>query len=164
MRKLQGGAPTTFRLAAPRTHGGALCLVLGAFILDRGLKLLASHTTTSPSGGVWFISYSLNVAGPFSLPLPFALLLILGIAVLAAVSVVVWLAWQQSQAERLLGAGLLMVGGVSNIFDRLVFGGVIDLFQLTLWGTLSFNLADVYLTAGVAVLALHGLAKATKGV
>ena len=44
------------------------------------------------------------------------------------------------------GWWLLLAGGVSNVIDRLVGKGVVDIFFLFGWW---FNLADVVITIGV---------------
>lgn len=42
---------------------------------------------------------------------------------------------------------LILIGAVSNIVDRLMYGGVIDFLALPYWPI--FNLADVYITVGI---------------
>ena len=49
-------------------------------------------------------------------------------------------------------AGLLVGGGLANLGDRAVGGSVVDLFDLGWWPV--FNLADVSISAGVALLML----------
>ena len=56
--------------------------------------------------------------------------------------------------------GLILAGALGNLYDRLVFGFVRDVFQFTLtvggkavWPFV-FNAADVFLVLGVAMLAL----------
>jgi signal peptidase II len=54
-----------------------------------------------------------------------------------------------------IGLGLLWAGGAGNLCDRLRRGEVIDFMHLHVrevfhWAT--FNLADVYLTVGLALL------------
>lgn len=48
------------------------------------------------------------------------------------------------------GLALVAVGGLSNILDRLLYGGVIDYWPLFGWST--FNLADVEILLGVVWL------------
>jgi signal peptidase II len=61
-----------------------------------------------------------------------------------------------------LAAGLLLGGGVSNLLDRLLRapgplrGGVVDWIKPTLSGA-TLNLADVAITAGVAVFVISAL-------
>ena len=48
-----------------------------------------------------------------------------------------------------LPASLILAGGISNLADRLVWGGVRDVFTL---GTLYFNVADIYIVGGLAMV------------
>ena len=53
--------------------------------------------------------------------------------------------------------GMIVGGALGNLADRLVHGAVIDLLDFTLWaGTTwpTFNLADVFIVVGVALLVL----------
>jgi len=59
--------------------------------------------------------------------------------------------------------GLILAGAIGNLFDRVAFGYVRDLIQITAHATIGglkidwpyvFNLADVYLVVGVAAIAL----------
>lgn len=45
----------------------------------------------------------------------------------------------------------ILAGGISNLIDRLVWGGVRDIFTL---GTLFFNMADMYIVIGIIMLIL----------
>jgi len=65
---------------------------------------------------------------------------------------------RRSQFWMHLACGLTLAGALGNLYDRLVFGYVRDFIQFTahlgdrvLWPYV-FNLADVYLVVGVAVL------------
>ena len=49
-----------------------------------------------------------------------------------------------------LPAGLLVGGALANLGDRAFGGSVIDLFDLSWWPV--FNLADVFISAGIALL------------
>ena len=62
-----------------------------------------------------------------------------------------------------LWCGLVLAGALGNLFDRLVYGSVRDLIQITAHATVGgmtldwpyvFNLADVYLVVGVVALAV----------
>jgi lipoprotein signal peptidase len=50
-------------------------------------------------------------------------------------------------SRSLLGTILILSGGLSNIIDRALFGCVIDFIDLKIWPV--FNLADLFITAGV---------------
>jgi signal peptidase II len=44
---------------------------------------------------------------------------------------------------------LIVAGGIANVVDRLEAGSVVDMLHTGWWPT--FNLADVYITTGVAL-------------
>lgn len=48
------------------------------------------------------------------------------------------------------GGGLMLGGGISNLFDRFFYGGVLDFISLPLVPV--FNLADALIVSGVLVL------------
>ena len=52
-------------------------------------------------------------------------------------------------------AGLVLGGAIANLVDRVIGGTVVDYVDLSWWP--SFNLADVWLTVGCALLALTSL-------
>ncbi|KXT81056.1 Lipoprotein signal peptidase [Streptococcus sp. DD11] len=60
------------------------------------------------------------------------------------------------RASKWLLAGLTLViaGGLGNFIDRLRQGFVVDMFQLEFIHFAVFNVADMYLTFGVAILLL----------
>ncbi len=49
-----------------------------------------------------------------------------------------------------VGLGLICAGAIGNIIDRAAFGKVIDFIEFSFWP--SFNLADVAIVVGVAVI------------
>jgi signal peptidase II len=52
-------------------------------------------------------------------------------------------------------AGLILGGATGNLLDRLTGGSVVDMIHLTWWPT--FNLADVAICTGVAVVIIYSL-------
>ena len=54
-------------------------------------------------------------------------------------------------SPRLGPYSLILAGALSNIFDRMQYGAVIDYFAVPLIG-LFFNLADVMICAGILLL------------
>lgn len=53
-----------------------------------------------------------------------------------------------------LGEMFLLAGGAGNILDRLMYGKIVDWIKL---GSLWFNLADVYIVGGIAVIIVDAL-------
>ena len=78
-----------------------------------------------------------------------------GIFLLAAVFIGARYTW-----SRLARVGLVMflAGGISNLIDRIAFGSVIDFLNIGVgpFRTGIFNVADVAILAGVALLILDG--------
>ncbi len=71
---------------------------------------------------------------------------------------VMWLAWQRLVAGHwIFGEALIIAGSLSNIFDRVVYGGVIDFIVLSYkdWSWPIFNVADASIVLGVGIMFLH---------
>ncbi len=64
-----------------------------------------------------------------------------------------------------VGLSLLWAGGVSNVIDRLLRGAVVDFLNVGIGPVRTgiFNLADVAITVGVAVLLVAGRHSAAQG-
>ncbi len=61
----------------------------------------------------------------------------------------VWGNWRELGREKIFAASLIIAGALGNIIDRVKFGYIID--YLDIGGMLIFNLADVFITAGVLI-------------
>lgn len=123
------------------------CLV-ALFLLDRFFKAWFYLTHSQFNGlGLSIFSWK-NTGGVFGSPMANWWLIILGVVGLVFLSYGLWQAWQSENNWLLLAYGLLIIGGYSNWFDRLKFGGVIDVYH---WQLSIFNLADIYLLSGLLV-------------
>lgn len=90
-------------------------------------------------------------------------LALLALTLAATVMIAVWL-WRASARIVGLGLGLIVGGALGNLFDRLAYGFVADFYYFHL-GSFSwyvFNLADVAIVAGVALLLYDSLFLARK--
>lgn len=77
---------------------------------------------------------------------------------LVIVGFVIWL-WRKTDADRTfahLGFALIIAGAAGNIFDRFLYGHVIDyiLFHTQTWSFAVFNLADSFITIGAGCVIL----------
>jgi signal peptidase II len=85
-------------------------------------------------------------------------LLLIGFGLIGALVFGLWL-FRTRQLLTAVSLGLIMAGALSNAIDRIVHGAVADFFLLHAGGFewYVFNLADVWIVAGVAGLLLATL-------
>ncbi|MDR2306960.1 MAG: signal peptidase II [Paucimonas sp.] len=156
-----------------------LTLILGVafIILDQWVKLIAlvalkDHSYVLGSQPLWLdISLSLNPGAFLSLGAGLAPVLKLLVFVLAVGLVCCWASiwafkqWQHAPVKA-CAAWFIAVGGLSNLIDRVSRDGhVVDYLVLNL-GPLHtgvFNLADIAIMAGAAVLLVDALTRPGKG-
>lgn len=129
----------------------AAASVLVLFVVDRLVKLWVVGAAQT-NGPLLSFGYVPNTAGVFSLPFPRWLLLSAAALALVCLVAVARDCWHKGRLLRLTGVALMLVGGASNVLDRLQLGSVTDVF--TTVGGLSFNLSDLYLVAGLVLLLL----------
>lgn len=120
------------------------------FVLDRLLKYLSeggqpgSRLLNSFFG--WLPSRNRGIA--FGLPVPGALIIVLSLIFIA---LLVWFYFRQKNIFVRTGIVLIILGALSNLFDRVFFGYTIDYFLVL---TSVFNLADVLVVAGAGLCLL----------
>lgn len=59
----------------------------------------------------------------------------------------------------ILPYGLIFMGGLSNVYDRIIYNGVIDFISLNcnfIFFDLTFNVADIMILSGLLLLLLQG--------
>ncbi len=82
------------------------------------------------------------------------------LALALSVALTFWLR-RLTRAEMLSAAGLALVigGAIGNLWDRLVYGYVVDFIDIYVadWHWPAFNLADSAITVGAALLVWEGL-------
>lgn len=123
-------------------------LIAVVFVLDRLTKALAlmwpMYSFPLVSSLLTF-DPAVNNRGPLGIPIPFFLFLSLSLMIAAVIFFLVWS--EPAPINRSLLAGVLL-GVVSNSFDRFKFGHIVDVFRLA--GGMSFNLADVLIVTCLA--------------
>lgn len=77
------------------------------------------------------------------------------IVIIAAI--VVMLSGKIKNHWGIVAVSLVLSGGIGNMIDRLFLGEVIDFFSFVFWGYefYVFNVADVFVCCGVAILAVY---------
>jgi signal peptidase II len=144
------------------TKNIAIALVIAIFFMaDRFFKLIAQNLGEGERflllGDFFsfefvqnrFIAFSLPLSGPF-------LNLAISLIIIALVFVFYRTLSQKKKNELLLiGIGLVIIGALSNLLDRLILGYVVDYFYLQNFSVL--NLADAYISIGsiLAIIALN---------
>jgi signal peptidase II len=151
-----------------------LGIILSTVGCDHITKHLATtHLTGQPVNhsyldGLLRLEYAENTGGFLSVgaALPAGLrnsIFIFGAAiVLCVIAVVVWKCrWDTATTA---GLSLVLAGGASNLFDRVVHGGVIDFLNLGLGSVRTgiFNIADVAICTGLLLIAFTSI-RFTKG-
>ena len=130
-------------------------IAAAAVIVDQAVKWacmsLTQQVTVIP--GVLALNYTENTGMAFSLFSGRAWLL----GVVSAVCIIVgWLTLRKYQlgAWSKAGAMLMLGGAVGNMIDRFLRGYVVDMFEALFVRFAIFNVADVALTVGTALMAV----------
>ena len=89
-------------------------------------------------------------------------LIVLGLAGTALFS---WWMWRSERLLPALSLGLIAGGALANVIDRIIFGAVADffLFHAGAFEWYVFNMADVWIVAGVIGMALAWLTEPAAG-
>ena len=89
---------------------------------------------------------------------PLGVWLLLGFTLAATALLAAWL-WRTNSLIAGFGLGAIIGGALGNACDRLIYGAVVDFFDLHAFGRhfFVFNVADAAINVGVALLILDGL-------
>lgn len=122
-------------------------------ILDRFLKIYFLKTLPV-SGSVFALYLNKNIA--FSLPVP-AIILYPILAIVLFVLLWIWLKSWVGDKKNIWPYSLIILGALSNIWDRLRYGGVVDYLNVPFFTVL--NISDVYIFLGVLFLIIDQIKK-----
>ena len=138
-------------------------VAVALLLLDRALKVLASiippvRADFSFAEFAFKATPTTNVLGIIPLGSAFSLPLVS----VAFVSLAVWIflhSRHEPHTPSALPSVLVLLGGASNVYDRLATGAVTDVFRLALGANaIVFNLADIMIMVGV-VCSVKGIGK-----
>ncbi len=154
--------PALFSRPAP-----AIALILLALLADQIIKVLVEKYL--PLQEIVPVIPFLALYRTYNLGVAFSMLSGMeGWAIvtmrLLIVAFVIWL-WRKTDADRTfahLGFALIIAGAAGNIFDRFLYGHVVDyiLFHTETWSFAVFNLADSFITIGAGCVILDELLQA----
>lgn len=120
--------------------------LLGLFIVDRLTKIYFIKISSSGAMEGDFFNFYLNENISFSLPLPGWLLYPSLIII-----IIILLSWLKKliKENNILRwpVALIVLGAVSNLLDRISYGGVVDFIDMPYFTV--FNLSDIYISIGV---------------
>ncbi|MBB6182464.1 signal peptidase II [Pseudorhizobium flavum] len=143
-------------------RGVGIGCALAAFSLDQGTKALALGTPALAHGVEVIPVLNLVLVrnhgvsfGMLGGVVPWWGLILLSLAIVAAL--VVWL-WRSETRQASVALGLVIGGALGNVIDRARFQAVTDFldFHLAGYHWPAFNLADVAVVCGVALLMFDG--------
>lgn len=131
------------------------------FFLDRYFKIIALSTKTVSSEiikDVLNFKFTANYHAAFSIPLNENFLYFsIGVIIVALLAYIIYLKNTQTNTTDVALLSLILAGAISNYYDRLLYGYVIDYWALKYFTV--FNLADVMISFGAAWLILRALKK-----
>lgn len=129
----------------------AVSLAAALFVADRLLKILFyQYFPPKPLfsvGNLFSLEFFSNRGIAFSLPLPLPLTITLSVIIILILILSAIVVWQKKKTYLLWPIILLLFGAVSNCWDRIRWGMVVDYFNLRYFT--AFNLADLMITAGL---------------
>lgn len=129
-----------------------LALLFGYRIEERGAFELAPFLDIV---AVWNFGISYGLLQQDS---ALGLALLVGVTAAAIVFLAWWL-WRARAPVAAVSLGLILGGAIGNLIDRLAYGAVFDFahFHIGSFSWYIFNLADVWIVAGVAGLLYDGI-------
>lgn len=121
------------------------------FALDRVIKIMWG------SANFTLIPHVLGVRGTQNTGMAFGWLsgnplLLAAVTVLVLLALFLYLKKQKVTGFEALGLGLLIGGALGNLFDRIVYGYVIDMLEPLFMNLFVFNVADAGITVGASIL------------
>jgi len=143
----------------------SLILTLSAsiFILDYFLKLYLtnnfSHSTLPLIDNILHITVVFNKGAAFGILQNHTfLLVIIGIIFIAALLVILFKDKSRTLTDNIV-FGLIIGGASSNLFDRIVYGHVIDYIQVPIWKVFGrtwpvFNISDSCICIAAVILVI----------
>ena len=135
-----------------------LVIIIAAVILDRIVKWLTVtrlglYGDIDVIRGVFRIIYVENTGAAFSMFNRHTWLLSLVTAVLIAVGLIILIRKRKADnVPALTGLAMAVGGGIGNLFDRIVNGYVVDMFDLSHFAV--FNVADIFVCVGAALICI----------
>ena len=134
-------------------------LLIPILLADQFTKHLARQLTRVQTAipGVLSWAHTVNRGAAFSMLTGAGILLILLTAALIIALWIVQLRRSDNSAPERIGLWCVIGGGLGNLIDRIILGGVTDFIRLDFINFAIFNVADIFVCCGAALVALAAL-------
>lgn len=135
-------------------------IIVGVFAVDRITKIavtaaMSPHESINVISGLFSITYIRNTGAAFSIFSSHTGMLAAVTAVLAVAGLVFIAKKRDGNRLMLVSVAMIIGGGIGNLFDRMVHGYVVDMFDLRWFAV--FNAADVFVVTGCILLCIYVL-------
>ena len=135
---------------------GILWWCVALLMVDRITKIWALHACVVP----WHINRFFSCILTFNRGVSWSLLsfsdntyfyLLTAMIIIMTMMIMLYAMQRYQSKQSIIGELLIVVGSVSNIIDRILYGGVIDFILLSYnsWSWPVFNVADICIVLGV---------------
>lgn len=125
-------------------------------ILDQVAKFQAAALIEEPmvfAKGHLIFQKSFNTGIAFGLKIPQIAIIVLSFFIIAVLLHLIYSEMNLKRHTAVIGSSLILGGALSNLVDRVMYGGVIDFIGSKYWPT--FNLADIFIVVGVAIIVIY---------
>lgn len=139
----------------------AYIILVGVFAADRLSKMAVEHFLSAQRqvdllGGLFSLNLIYNNGAAFSL-FAGARVVFVAITCLVVAGFIAYLEWSRIKQQKLvwlvpISVGLLLGGALGNLYDRMMYGYVVDFIDFHVWPV--FNVADIFIVSGAALFVL----------
>jgi len=139
-------------------------IILLIFLVDRISKILIIRWSNTSENQEIIVSKFLSLNLIWNKGIAFGIFsfdekLFYHVLTMFIITVIFFVFWLMVKAEKLEKYGYMMIfsGSLGNVFDRLVYSSVPDFidFHFKNFHWFTFNVADIFITAGVVLLILN---------
>lgn len=124
------------------------CFFFFLFLIDRLSKFFFVNSPSCFKDFYLFqFNFAINKNIAFSLAIPQIIIFILIFGILVFLFYLLIDNFKKNNKKFVFFLGMIIIGALSNLLDRVKFGGVVDFISVPYFTV--FNLADIYITFGV---------------
>lgn len=131
-------------------------IILVFFIFDRGVKkyflLYPEYSIHISWTDAVYFHFVKNFGIAFSINLYSPLLIAITVFAIILLCIVLEYSLRKNNVFYITGASLILLGAVSNLYDRIIYGYVVDYIDVLFFSV--FNVADAMITMGIIIIFL----------